>query len=379
MPSESELSDLLKQVSSQGRVVEVETVSPDEGQLAAGDADGLVTGDMLPGGVAESEASIVVAGGVKGMEGQTCRIRARAHVLVKATAQYAEIAGGDIRMQDDVDHCRLMSQHDIHIQGNLNLTKLVLGEFQPCDQRLRDLRGEVESLARAQEGLKGQVAFKSRRVYRDSTNTQVSLKLSLGSILSVRDNIIEVTLQPLYDAMSDEANKSRDEAVKEFFSRAVIAALMKANKSYIAKNRGRQQIFMKVLQGLRELFDLARQGDALAEQAAAVAAEEEAIVQQLEAPGELNLEVAGRLGQDTEIAFVTPRVQRQNGNVSAVRQTMTMAVCDGEEPETLDLVIQDTTGKKVEQQTSEDELTGVRITYREGKMSWEKLEAQQMG
>ena len=375
MVSESELDGLLKQIGSQGRVVEMETVSPDGGQLVAGDADGLVTGDMLPGGVAESEASIVVAGGVKGLEGQTCRIQARTHVLVNATAQYAEIAGDDIRVQDDVDHCRLRSQRDIHIEGNLNLTKLVLGEFGVREQRLKQLRVEAEKLTQAQKDLEGKMAFKGRRVYRDSANTQVSFKLSLGSILSVRLKAIEVNLQPLYDTLSEEANKSRDVAAKEFFSRAVIAALMKANKAYIDKNRGRQQVFIKVLKGLREVFDLARQADALSEQAAAAEEEAEAIVQELEAPPELNVEVVGRLGQDTEIAFVIPDIEREDGDVSVGRRTTTMSIRAREEPDALDLVVQDLAGETVEEQASEEELTGVAITCSDGKVSWRHLEA----
>jgi len=375
MVSESEIDDLLRRVGSQGRVVKVETVSPDEGQLVAGDADGLVTGDMLPGGVAESEASIVVAGAVKGLEGQRCRIQARTHVLVNAAAQHAEISGDDIRVQDDVDHCRLVSQHDIRVEGDLNLAKLVLGDFHTRERRLRHLRGEAEKLAQAQKELEAKRAFKGRRVYRDSANTQVCFRLTLGSVLSVRLKTVAVNLQPLYDTLGKAAHKSRDVAAKEFFSRAVISALLKANKGYIGKNRGRQQVFIKVLEGLRELFDLARQVDALAEQVAAAEGEAEAIMQQLEAPPKLNVEVVGRLGQDTEIAFVLPDVERQNGDVSIQQRTTTMAIRDGEEPDTLDLVIRDLTGETMEQQTSEDELTGVAITCSEGKVSWRRLEA----
>ena len=65
MLSEREIDDLLRQVGSKGRVVEAATVSPVDGQLMAGDADGLVTGDVLAGGVAGSQKNIVVVGAVR--------------------------------------------------------------------------------------------------------------------------------------------------------------------------------------------------------------------------------------------------------------------------------------------------------------------------
>lgn len=378
MLSEGEIDDLLRQVGSKDRVVEADTVSPADGQLMAGDADGLVTGNVLAGGVAESQKNIVVAGTVIGDSDHRCRIEAKAQVLLHAGAQYAHVVGERILIEENVDHCTLVSSQAIQIGGDVSISIIVMGEFRSRQQRWLRLEREVVDAEKSRDNVQMQLKFNSRRVLKTSKNTQVAFDLNLGSVMVVRAIGLKIDLKPIYAVLKGENRASRDKAIEDFFDRVVIASLTKANTTYIATNKGRREVFLKILTQLRELFQMAREVDRLSEEFDAITGESQALLESFKNPAELTLTVSGRLGEGTEIEFVIPDVCGEDGQVSIERTSAKMSVTAGETAGVYEITTSDPSGQQTRQQVARAELTGVAVSCSDGELGWQPVAGREL-
>lgn len=378
MLSEREIDGLLRHVDSKGRVVEAATVSPVDGQLMAGDADGLVTGDILAGGVAESQNNIVVAGAVLGEAERMCHIKAKAQVLLHAGAQYAHVAGQRIHIEQDVEHCVLVSDQAVRIGGDVALTKIVIGKFRSHQERWLRLEREAADAERSRDDLRLRFKFSAGRLVREAQSTRVAFDLNLGLVLSARAGSLQVDLRPIYAVLKGENKDARDQAVEEFFHRVVIASLTKANAPYMATNKSGRGVFLKLLTHLGELVQLARAIDRLAEDVEAAKRESQALVESLQHLEDLILSVGGHLGEDSEIEFVIPSRSGEEGDLSIEVTTARMSVKARESSDVFDVTVSDPSGKQVRQQVSRQELTGVVVSCSGGDVDWRPLASREM-
>ncbi|MCC7265683.1 MAG: hypothetical protein IT369_24510 [Candidatus Latescibacteria bacterium] len=375
MAGQDQIEELIRQAGLQGRIVEKAQVSPEDGQLKAGEADGLVTGDVLAGGLVESAGSVVVVGDAQGRGGLLCQIEAGGRVLVGRGAQYAQIAAGDISVGKDVDHCTLLSHSRVQIQGDLTLSRVVIGDFQARRLRWNQLLKSGTDLEREEETLRSQYRFLNRRVLKDGQNTHVNFELNLGQIIQVKHEAIEIALEPIYRVLPEQHVAARDKAVEDFFNRGVIGTLTRLNREYISKNRSRQEVFLKLLRELSKLFALARQIDRCVELQQAGRAEAERLMAEFRDPPELDLVVGGRLKEGNEISFVLPDVKMEGETQVILKRTALLKVSSGATPGICQLKLTAMAGIEEEQAVASADLTGVQVKLIGGYIRWQKKEA----
>lgn len=375
MAGQDQVEELIRQAGLQGRIVEKAQVSPEDGQLKAGEADGLVTGDVLSGGLVESAGSVVVAGEVQGRSGHLCQIEAGGRVLIGRGVQYAQVAGDDIWVGKDVDHCTLLSHSHVQIAGDLTLSRVVIGDFQARRQRWNQLLKVDADLEREEETLSAQFRFLNRRVLKDGQNTHVNFELNLGQIIQVKNDAIEIALEPIYRVLPAQSIEARDKAVDDFFNRGVIGTLTKLNREYIAKNRSRQEVFLKLLRELRKLFALARQIDRCGEERRAANEEANRLMAEFRDPPELDLVVGGRLKEGNEISFVLPDVRLEGDTQVILKRTAMLKVGNGETPGICAMKMTAMAGIEEVQQVSSTDLAGVQVRLIGGYIRWTKKES----
>lgn len=361
MAAQDQVEELIRQAGLQGRIVEKQQVSPGDGQLLAGDADGLVTGDVLEGGVVESAGGVLVVGCVQGRAGMICRIEAAKRVLIAGGAHHAQVAGGDIRVDKEVDHCTLLSHGHVQIQGDLAASRVVIGEFQSQRLRWNQLLKNCADLEREEESLRSQFKFLNRRILKDGQNTHVNFQLNLGRIMEVKYEAIAITLEPIYRVLPDQQVEARDKAAEDFFNRGVIGTITKLNKDYIAKNRSRQEVFLKLLRGLGKLFALTRQIDRCVELQVAARQEADQLLAEFREIPELDLVVEGRLKEGNEIAFVLPDVKMEGETLVILKRTALLKISSGATPGICALKLTAMNGVEEEQEVSSVELTGTQV------------------
>lgn len=370
MLTDREIDVLLAEVESTGRVVEVDEVSPDAGQLTTHEADGLVLGDVHPGGVAESDRSLIVGGAARGQPGSPCRLRAARTLRLCGDVEHAQLTAQDIQVASVGEGVQLTAARRLVVGGDLTAGQIVLGEVRAREARLRALRHDVESRTETHENLRSQVKFISRKILKESRSTQAGFDLRLGHILTVRPRNVEVNLAPLYEILDKRGVTDRSAAVPEFFDRVIVGSLTKANKDYIAKNRGRREVFLKLLKELRSLFDVVRQLDVMNESVGEAQAESARILAELAEPSDLTVRVDGLVHPGVTVEFVDARVDEPDeGEPVIERLASRLTVREGETDGQAVLELVDAEGQRREETMGRDELRGVIFAVAEGQVT----------
>ena len=223
MVAEEVVDDLLKEAGSSGNVVQTAEASPVVGPFTTGEIDGLVTGDVRPGGVAESDGNLVVAGQVQGTESRRCCVRAGGSAVLHGTACHARLAGGRIVLHEGLDSCLVTAGREVDVSGDVTATRIQLGDYQGLEPRLADVLSRMAAAEELKGELEGRRRLKSRQIMKINASAPVGFKLALGSLMTTGNGQLEISLQPLYAVLGHDRAGERDGAARDLFNRVAIA------------------------------------------------------------------------------------------------------------------------------------------------------------
>lgn len=360
----------------------VEVDSPAEGALTL-EVEGenvLVRGDLAAGSVIVGARSIIVEGMLRGEEGNGCHLEAERDVAIGADVQEAHIDTRSIFVVGEVAGGCLEAGEKIEIGGDVDASRLSLGESRTFVEEWEDLKKQTARAGVEQETVKKQIGHYERRLGGLCQTTHIALHFSLGEIIHQDNERVSVDLQPLYKTMTGKNDAEVDAALRTFFAKGVAGYLAKANQKYIASNTTHRKAFVQILGDMSRLFILVYKRDRLDEEVSGRKTAIDQLIEQMQ-NGERELSVQGWILAGSEIKFIEPTVVlRTDGEVAFTDQNRCAVLNVQPSVEGMGFVAErrDRSGEYSATILDDAGLQQVALRLHEGQIVWDGLAVQQV-
>ena len=300
MSSSEECSQQGEGEDNERPVRRVETVSSEAGDVDFGDNDGLVEGDVRPGAVIRGSGNVHIQGALTGVADQACRVEATGNVTVDGSVDEARLRGRRIRIGGDVANGRIAADLNVEIHGSIEASEVSLGNRTADLARLSELRADYERLETRLGEFRVKVGAGGRRFVRDYPQVD----LATGGVIVQTKREILVDLSPFYKAVAGRTPDEVDKALEEFYLRVMVGSLTRANRLYVSRNPGRQKIFLKLIEDLRNHVRTVREADRIQGASGEVLRRRQALLDELKRPARIALKVGGQVRSDVTVRLV---------------------------------------------------------------------------
>ena len=233
------------------------------------DADNLpllIRSDVSAGAVVRYGGAVVVEGKIEGANGFPCKILAGGPIVVLGNVRHAHLRGQAIFLGRTVSESTLVAEDEIYIAGDVLNAVAHIGDAETLCLEMDRLREVI----RAERGEKAKLLQKIRHERQQLDKllkaTGITFNLNIGQIVKNTDRGLVINLASFYNALQSRTENEIDQALREFFAKAVLGVLMRLNKEYISEGVGHQKRFSTVVHRLQELVFSIRDYDKLVEQ-----------------------------------------------------------------------------------------------------------------
>lgn len=360
-----------------GRLIETEGLAAGSPAFDAGEANGLVTGSLSEGTVARGGQSLLIQGQVAGTEGRACTVQARDRVVIQGDVADAAISGREILIAGSARRCRLAAGVYLAITGDLEACRLAVGGFDEQRRQIEAANLKAQQAAQARVLLEQRLKVEEKRVDKVFRSTRFVCEFNLGQLIRRRSDRIQINLHPFYQVIGGRTGTEIDDALGEFFSRAVIGRLAHANKGYLQTNPNHEKVFTRVLGDLRGLFLLTRQLDRCTDERDAATEAVRQAVDTLRQQDPVVL-LQGKISAGLDLQFVLPQVELPKGgqvSFGSVVVRMTVGAEAGTDGCPIKLIVPD--GGESTAQVQPEDLSRLRFRVQDGQVVWEHLEPEQ--
>lgn len=222
----------------------------------------IVSGDGGPGGVARGHGNLVVKGSLLGNSRMPIRIELDGDIVVMGSVSHAVLDARRVYVGTHVSDVEINTRQGLEVGGDLANARVRLGEY---DLERKNIDLLKKTLADAQwehDATERKLRMEEKRVDKMFKNTRMILASNVGRILQAKRNRLVVNLKPIYESLSNRQDQDVDKALREFFAKAIVGLLTRANRHLLTgKNRHRQEIFKGVVRDVHDLFFLTRKFD----------------------------------------------------------------------------------------------------------------------
>lgn len=358
-----------------GRMTETGPLTEGSQAFDAGDALGLVAGDLGAGCVARGGQSLLVQGNLLGTAGRPCTVQAEKEVVILGAVNGAAVTAAEIRILGPVRGCRLTAAASVELGGDLTASRLVIGDLDTARKRIEAARLKAERMAQERSLLEQRLKVEEKRVDKLFRTTRFICQMDMGQLIRIRSDRIQINLHPFYQVVGSRVDEEIDQALGEFFSRAVVGRLAHANRGYLQTNPNHSKVFTRLLADLRELFLLTRQLDQVTEERDRAAESLRQAVQAVRQQEPL-VRVAGNLLEEVELQFATAEVEEEGGGPVTLRPHTHKIAIGAVEPTGQQVRMVDPTGGESSAVVPPEQLRGLFIRFREGQLAWGPLDQE---
>jgi len=354
-------------LSESSKIVESGPIDLENPTLDGGRANILVDGNIGVGAAVKGEGSLVVKGSLLGNERWPCRIDVDGDVMILGDAKHAVVNGRSIRIGANAQQVNLGGRKGVEIAKDAEDARVVVGNFEPEKRTIERLKELIAQESQDADNADRLLALEQRRMHKQINQTQFELNFSLGKIILQMRNRIEVDLAPFYKMLSGKAGVNTDNALSEFYAKAVVGLLSRTNLHLIRGNPSRQKIFKTVIRSLHDLFQATRESDRIAEQ---VRVHRKNLQTQLASLKEHDAPVCvgGALGTTSEIRFLAPIIDDEDVTVMLQGAKLSLTVEDGGE---VRAIVTDVLGD--ESALDSEKLEGIALRFSDEQVTLEGL------
>ena len=226
----------------------------------------LIRGDVSLGAVVRCAGAVVVEGKVEGVSDMPCRILAEGPVVVMGNVKHAHIRGRGIFFGRSTNESNLVAEDEIYVAGDVFNVVAQLGDAETIRDKMDALRDVIRAGREEKEDLLQQIRHKRQQLDNLLAATGITFNLNIGQIIKYTDSGLMINLTSFYNALQGRSEREIDQALREFFAKAVLGVLTRLNKQYISAGKGHQTRFSTVVYRLQELVFDTRNYDRLVEQ-----------------------------------------------------------------------------------------------------------------
>ncbi len=329
-----------------------------------------IRGDLLPGALARGAFSVVVDGDVMGTSAEMCGIEVDGELVVLGKVHQAVARARRIHVGSLVSRSRLTAEEDAVLAGDLAESSVVVGDRTAHLREAGALQGEYGRAHAALHGLGQQLKLEQGRMDRLLKATRLSFDFRIGDIVRREGQRLAIDLTPFYKVVGSEDPTRVDEALKEFFAKAVVGLLTRTNRDFLAKSDTNRRTFSTAVRKLYDLVSLTREVDRHAAQLAQM----EDGIKSSAGPDrrEAFLVVGGRVIPDVDIAiegsFGSDGPDTQG---EAQVRCLPVQVRRGPRSGLLEIRLEDTPGEPRLQTVEATDLRNVTVRENEGRVEWQ--------
>lgn len=218
-------------------------------------------GSLPQGWSIRGARAIVVDGEVIGPHDGLCELFAHEMVIVLGDVLRANIQASQLIVSGSVKNALLCMNDAIEIGEDISNTQVRLGPSSDYLKGLQEKYQELQTLLPRHEELAQQVETTRRGLSRLLQVTGVKFNLNIGKIVQQSKEGLQINLATFYEAVDGRTEEEIDQALRQFFAKAVLGLLTRLNRDYIASGRGHQDRFKKVVLKLQDLVLKTREYD----------------------------------------------------------------------------------------------------------------------
>jgi hypothetical protein len=205
--------------------------------------------------------AIVVDGEVVGHPNALSEIFASEIVIVLGDVVRANIQSAQLIISGSVKSALLCIKDTIEVGGHISDTQVRLGPSMDYLKVLQEKHQGLQTLLPHHEELAQQIEAARRGLSRLLQVTGVKFNLNIGKIVQQSKEGLQINLATFYEAVDGRSEAEIDQALRQFFAKAVLGLLTRLNRDYIASGRGHQERFKKVVLKLQDLVLKSREFD----------------------------------------------------------------------------------------------------------------------
>jgi len=267
-----------------------------------------------------------------------------------------------------------MARRALELADDLTDAKLNLGDYDQDKRHIDFLQARITDAYREHEATERQLKIDEKRIDRLFKNTRIVLASNVGQILQIRCNRVVVNLKPLYKILAGRSEEDVDKAMQEFFAKAIVGLLARANQNFlVSQSKHRQEIFKGVIKDVHKFFFLARKVD---RQAAKVAEIDKSIEDKISDLNErrATLKVMGSLIPEVIVVFTVPKASRVVSKTLISGDTARLRLQQGTDQHHVSVVHINTLGDSQTLMTPKvEEWQNCQVYIDDGEVVWERL------
>jgi len=226
----------------------------------------VVRGDLSGSADVRGVPAVVVEGEVRGTPSHPCTIIIDGPVVILGGVRHACIHAQAIYLDRGVSASELIADDEIHVKEDLVDVKVHIGNGETFGREIEILRGIIRSGHKQKENLQQELLFKRQQLVKSFTTTGLVFNLNIGDIVRNREQGLYVNLTSFYNALEHRSEKEIDQALREFFAKAIVGVLTRLNQAYIAQGPANRKAFGGVVQKLQDLVFQTREFDKVIDQ-----------------------------------------------------------------------------------------------------------------
>lgn len=261
----------------------------------------LVRGDVTEGGSVYNVRALIVEGDVLGRADVPCTLKSNGPVVVMGAVRFAHIRAQALYLGKGVRQCRLVADEELCVQGDAIDVEAHIGDRERLGRDIDAYRRDLVQGKEDRELLLQRIRFEKKRLNQLLQATGIVFNLNIGHIVRQEPDGLVINLTPFYNAIQGRSEDEIDQALKEFFVKAILGLLTRVNRRYIAEGQGHRQRFATVIQKLQDLLLLTRDYD---KWVAGVQKRETSLWERLSQPAQCLVRIAGGVVPAFHLCFV---------------------------------------------------------------------------
>jgi hypothetical protein len=333
----------------------------------------LVRGNCGPGSVIRGRGDVVIQGAIEGVEGSPCCIEVVGDVVVLGVVAHAQIDARTVRFGASAKNVHITTRQILVVNGDLADAKLNLGGYDYTQWDIDFLQSRLSDALLDCDAAERQVSVDEKRLDKVFRNTRIVLASNVGQILQSKDNRIVVNLEPIYKTLAGRSDSEVDKALQEFFAKAIVGLLTRANREFlVGQNTHRQEIFKGIIRDVHKLFFTKRGFDKL--MAKAMEIEESIRERVVNSNGKSGLlQITGRLIPEVNMGFTVTKSSLVEGEAILGGDLARMRLQHGRDSTHVQAVRINTAGEDQVLRAEIEEMQNCQVHVVDGEVTWEPL------
>lgn len=368
------IDDIADEIRQDEPIFRRDELSFTEGPLDLYEGTLVVLGDGGAGCVVRGQGNVIIQGGLEGNTRMPARIDVEGDVVIMGDVSNATVEANRVFVGKNISDAQINARSGLEVGGDLSASRVRVGDYDLDRKKIDHLKKRLDDAVWEREATERKLRMDEKRVDKLFKNTRMILAANVGRILQGKRNRLVVNLDPIYASLEGRNEQEVDKALQEFFAKAIVGLLTRANQHFLmSKNRHRQEIFKGVIRDVHDLFFLARKFDKQTRRCATLKEVLDEAIASLQGRV-VQIYVGGKCAPELAVSITLPDVHIADDDRILISGDMVRAeISVSDEVGRLNIKQVNTVGVASQQVVGSDDLSGCRMAIFDAGFFWQPL------